>query len=192
MYAKVEKAKENKSRLVADSVGQKKSGGGLGVGIVDKRSEPISRLLTTNASCQHPVQMARLLGRPKTPPPPAFLDNHHLDAHHIIPNTVVQHAVEDCLNVFNDSIDVASQPFDNQWNGIMLPRGVYRVTNGSNGRPGHNGNHPRYSQQVENICIAQAGRLQNILFNRQLRENIANLIRNDIMHTEEENLDGIY
>lgn len=43
MYAQVEKAKENKGRVVADSVGQMKSGGGQGLGVVDKRSGVVAQ-----------------------------------------------------------------------------------------------------------------------------------------------------
>ena len=39
MYAHVEKAKENKSRAVANSVGQKKSNIKQGAGFVDNRKE---------------------------------------------------------------------------------------------------------------------------------------------------------
>ncbi len=43
MYAQVEKTKENKSRAVANSVGQKKSSVKQGIGFVDNRLETIAQ-----------------------------------------------------------------------------------------------------------------------------------------------------
>lgn len=167
---------------------------GAGGHIVDNRPQSITQrkfIMLTHESSS--IQRVRMLGTPAAPAAPFFLFGHHLDGHHIIPNTVFQHAIEDQLGVIQGQIDDWVATFDGQWNGILLPNGVHRV-NGPNGtgRPGHNGNHPQYSTAVEAYCNTQLGNLSDLLnppaSNRQA---IARHLKGLITNTAQQNLDAM-
>lgn len=144
------------------------------------------------------VQMLRMLGVPATPPPPNFLNQVALQAHHIIPNTVFQHAIEDKLNVVHNAIDVEAHRFDGQWNGIALPTGVNRVDVGPPnylpGRPGHSAPHINYSADVEAYCVDALNNVDNdlsTLFDGQNANNIAYNLRQLIHNTAQQDLEGM-
>jgi len=146
------------------------------------------------------VQMIRMLGTPATPPAPQFLNGFNLQAHHIIPNSVFQHAIEDMLQVAHNAINVEVNRFDGQWNGILLPAGAHRVGTDAlgnptlPGRPGHNAPHNQYSANVENHCVNQLANVNNdlsTLFQGQNAPTIAANLRGIIHNTLEDNLDNI-
>lgn len=185
--------KEANSRVIQSS----KGGGGY---IVDNRPQSTTqrKLLKLVYNSGNPIQRVRMLGVPAAPVAPAFLNGHALASHHIIPNTVFQHAIEDALGAFHGQIDNLIAVFDGQWNGIRLPNGVNRVDspNGLFGRPGHNGNHPAYSTAVETYSAANntVGNLSGLLAGAnaaQDRANIANHIRGLITNTAQQNLDAM-
>jgi hypothetical protein len=138
------------------------------------------------------IQMLRMLGTPDAPPAPDFLKTCSLDlqAHHIIPNTTFQHAIEALLGAYNGAIDAAVQRFDGQWNGIWLPKGSDRVDNDAYGRLGHNGPHNIYSANVEALCTTKLDGLNNIL-DATNAPNAAQHIRSLIMNSPARNLDGV-
>lgn len=166
-----------------------------GRGIVDNRPQSITqRKLIKLTHESNSIQRVRMLGTPAVPDAPGFLLGHPLDRHHIIPNTVFQHAIENQLDVLQGQIDNWVTTFDGQWNGIRLPNGVNRVDNatGTAGRPGHNGNHPQYSTAVEAYCNAHLMNLSDLLnppaANRQA---IATHLRGLITNTAQQNLDAM-
>lgn len=146
---------------------------------------------TTRSSIQNEpiLQMVRLVGIVSCPDPPAFLNGQRLDRHHIIPNSVIQHFVEDTFHAAHNSIDALVQVFDQQWNGMFLP--LNRIQNGNYGRPAHGAPHFAYNQAVEQYIMNnfQNGLLD--LGNAENRTLIAQHIKTAIHNTQQLSLDGM-
>ena len=176
-------AKQNKEK-----VSRRIDGGGMA-----KQRARIDNcvLKTIKSSIQNEpiLQMVRLVGIAACPNPPAFLNGRILHRHHIIPNSVIQHFIEDMLNTAHNSIDTLVQYFDEQWNGILLP--LIRVQHGNFGRPAHGAPHLAYNQAVENYIMAKFPNGLLALTNPQNRKQIAQHIRTAIHNTQQQSLDGM-
>ena len=132
------------------------------------------------------LQMVRLVGIAACPNPPAFLNGHALHRHHIIPNSVIQHSIEDMLNTAHNSIDTFVRHFDRQWNGIFLP--LIRVQHGNFGRPAHGAPHFAYDQAVEQCIMNNFPNGLLALTNSWNRKQIAQHIRTAIHNTQQQSL----
>lgn len=183
--------KEATSRVIQPS----KGGGGH---IVDNRPQSITQnQLNKLVHSSNPIQRVRMLRTPAAPAAPGFLIGQNLHSHHIIPNTVFQHAIECLFRAYRGQLDDLVNTFEGQWNGIILPQGVTRVDGLHGvGRPGHNGNHPAYSTAVETYSAANnaVGNLSGLFAGgnaAQDRANIASHIRALITNTTQQNLDAM-
>lgn len=149
----------------------------------------VSKTIKKSIQNEPILQMVRLVGTVACPNPPAFLNGHILHRHHIIPNSVIQHSIEDMLNVAHNSIDTFVRHFDKQWNGIFLP--LNRVQNGNFGRPAHGGPHFAYNQAVEQYIMKKFPNGLLDLTNAQNRKLTAQYIRTAIHNTQQLSLDGM-